>query len=1029
MARKVAAARAFASKPPSLPVNTESPSPRRKAGRPSYQSKLRVSKATDFGDMGLDEEPSSAKEKTTQLPQQSLRKVVIPVKGRSSIASSLSSVRDQSSEYDTPGTSVVVTPAESLVKEERPSKPPSRISSSIPSCQHEKPFKGKRKRLEVDELMEADACLARKLQEQEYGEDQELAHRPRRSRLGLIEDSEDESLLSDFSHEHSPNPNNFPELNLLSSGRRNKRGHKALLSQAAPAGVEGDRSQEEFLDEDEVSEIPMPRNKRVKTNHRTSLPSRAARDSANKSIKDKISRKILDSEDSDMSDHSDDLSLFGSNIGSDASEDSEDADEEADGVVRAMNRTAVTANNSLSASTAAPATGRRGRRGATNPARGRRSWQRRVEDRAIRERQKLEKAHPEIITMWTDLESVPMIKPMQAMQPDTITRRLKSFQLEGLDWMTKQEKSQWKGGLLGDEMGMGKTIQAVSLIMSDYPAKDPTLVVVPPVALMQWQNEINEYTDGKLRVLIYHNSNPKVKDLKVKDLRSFDVIMISYSGLESVYRKESKGWKRDDGLIKENSKIHAINYHRLILDEAHNIKTRTTGVAKACFALKADHKWCLSGTPVQNRIGEFFSLLRFLQITPFACYFCKKCKCAELHWTQDEAKKCTTCNHTGFDHVSIFNQELLNPITQGEDHELRRAALGKLRLVTDRIMLRRMKRDHTASMELPPKEVIIHNEFFGEIERDFSSSIMSNTTRQFDTYVSRGVMLNNYANIFGLIMQMRQVANHPDLILKKHAQSGQNVLVCSICDETAEEPIRSRCHHEFCRKCAKDYSRSFEDETPDCPRCHIPLTIDWDQPDIEQDEDNVKKSSIINRIKMEDWTSSTKIEMLVYDLYKLRSRKQTHKSIVFSQFTSMLQLVEWRLRRAGFNTVMLDGSMSPAQRQKSIEYFMNNTEVEVFLVSLKAGGVALNLTEASRVFIIDPWWNPAAEWQSADRCHRIGQKRPCVITRLCIEDSVESRMVMLQEKKANMINGTINNDQVAMEKLTPEDMQFLFRGS
>lgn len=94
---------------------------------------------------------------------------------------------------------------------------------------------------------------------------------------------------------------------------------------------------------------------------------------------------------------------------------------------------------------------------------------------------------------------------------------------------------------------------------------------------MQWQNEINEYTNGKLRVLIYHNSNPKVKNLRVKDLRGFDVIMISYSGLESVYRKELKGWKRDDGLIKENSKIHTIDYHRLILDEAHNIKTRTAG--------------------------------------------------------------------------------------------------------------------------------------------------------------------------------------------------------------------------------------------------------------------------------------------------------------------------------------------------------------------------------------------------------------------------------------------------------------------
>lgn len=308
---------------------------------------------------------------------------------------------------------------------------------------------------------------------------------------------------------------------------------------------------------------------------------------------------------------------------------------------------------------------------------------------------------------------------------------------------------------------------------------------------------------------------------------------------------------------------------------------------------------------------------------------------------------------------------------------------------------------------------------------------MGQTTRKFDTYVARGVMLNNYANIFGLIMQMRQVANHPDLILKKHAEGGANVLVCNICDEPAEEAIRSKCRHEFCRRCARDYIAACAgtDATPDCPRCHIALAIDLDQPDIEQDEDAVKKSSIINRIKMENWTSSTKIEMLVYDLFKLRSKKQTLKTIVFSQFTSMLQLIEWRLRRAGFETVMLDGSMSPVQRQRSIEYFMNNTEVEVFLVSLKAGGVALNLTEASRVFIVDPWWNPAAEWQSADRCHRIGQKRPCVITRLVIEDSVESRIVMLQEKKANMINSTINKDEVALEKLTPEDMQFLFRGS
>lgn len=579
--------------------------------------------------------------------------------------------------------------------------------------------------------------------------------------------------------------------------------------------------------------------------------------------------------------------------------------------------------------------------------------------------------------------------------------------------------------------GMGKTIQAVSLIMSDYPAKAPTLVLVPPVALIQWSNEIQSYTDGKLKVLVYHGTNPKARKMTVKQLKQYDVIMISYAGLESVHRKETKGWSRKENIIKEDSAIHSIHYHRLILDEAHSIKSRTTGVAKACFALKGTYKWCLSGTPVQNRIGEFFSLLRFLEVQPFANYFCKACNCSALHWSVSEDYRCNHCKHSAIQHVSVFNQEILNPITGSDSAIVRKEALNKLRLLTDRIMLRRMKKDFTASMELPPKEVIIHNEFFGDIERDFSSSIMSNTARQFDTYVSRGVMLNNYANIFGLIMQMRQVSDHPDLLLKKHAAQGQNVLVCELCDEVAEDAVRSRCKHEFCRSCVKDYVRSCEGAggVPDCPRCHIVLAIDLDQVEIEQDEENVKKSSIINRIKMENWTSSTKIEMLVYDLYKLRSKKQTLKSIVFSQFTSMLQLIEWRLRRAGFNTVMLDGSMTPAQRQKSIEYFMTNTDVEVFLVSLKAGGVALNLIEASRVFIVDPWWNPSAEAQASDRCHRIGQRRPCVITRLCIEDSVESRIVMLQEKKSHMINATVNNDDVAMDKLTPEDMQFLFRGS
>ena len=568
------------------------------------------------------------------------------------------------------------------------------------------------------------------------------------------------------------------------------------------------------------------------------------------------------------------------------------------------------------------------------------------------DRTRLEEHHPILKTMWDDLKAMPVLKAGKAEQPVSISRQLKPFQLEGLAWMRAMEQTEWRGGLLGDEMGLGKTIQAVSLIMSDWPAKQPSLVLVPPVALMQWVSEIDSYTDGTLKTLVFHGTNSKSKDLTPRDIKKYDVIIMSYNSLESMYRHQEKGFSRKDGIHKQKSIIHQTHFHRVILDEAHSIKTRSTMTAKACFALKVNYRWCLTGTPLQNRIGEFFSLIRFLNIRPFSCYLCKECPCSAMEWTMDEDNKCKSCKHNGMRHVSVFNQELLNPIQKYGNQGPGAEAFRKLRLMTDRIMLRRLKKDHTNSMELPVKEIYVDRQFFGEEENDFANSIMTNGQRKFDTYVAQGVLLNNYANIFGLIMQMRQVADHPDLILKKNSEGGQNIIVCCICDEPAEEAIRSRCKHDFCRSCAKSYLHS--QEQPDCPHCHIPLSIDLEQPEIEQDEALVKKSSIINRIKMENWTSSSKIELLVHELHRLRSDNASHKSIIFSQFTTMLQLIEWRLRRAGITTVMLDGSMTPAHRAASIDHFMKNTEVECFLVSLKAGGVALNLTEASRVFIVDP---------------------------------------------------------------------------
>ena len=369
-------------------VNSEASS-RRKPGRPANRSKPIRSKTTNLGVTILDDDSISAKGNTSRHPSQVLKEVAIPLGGRSSISSSLSSVRAESSEYDTPGTSTVVTPAESLMKEGRSIKRPSRISSSNLTCHSEESSKGKRKRMVVDELLEADAILARELQEQEYGKDEQVATKPTSARSRLIEDSE-ESLLSDSRGENSLEAGDSAVFD-PSPPKRSNRGHrKAWLSQVPPTDVEGEQSEEESSIEEGISETLMPRAKRVKTSYRSSLPSRAARQSAIGSIQIRNAGKVRDSEDSEMSDHSDDASLFESDSESDAFEASEDTDEEAEDVLGAPNRhtTVVAASSFSSMPTAIPATGRRatGRRGAPpsqliNRTRSRRSWQRRIEDR------------------------------------------------------------------------------------------------------------------------------------------------------------------------------------------------------------------------------------------------------------------------------------------------------------------------------------------------------------------------------------------------------------------------------------------------------------------------------------------------------------------------------------------------------------------------------------------------------------------------------------------------------------------------
>ncbi|GAA5823589.1 hypothetical protein JCM11251_000689 [Rhodosporidiobolus azoricus] len=639
--------------------------------------------------------------------------------------------------------------------------------------------------------------------------------------------------------------------------------------------------------------------------------------------------------------------------------------------------------------------------------------------------------HPELKEIWDDLRNSPVTAVEKADQPVGLTQKLLPFQLEGLNWLTRQEQGPFKGGFLCDEMGMGKTIQTISLILSDWSPTHPkgsTLVLAPTVAIMQWKSEIEKFTTG-FKVLVFHGTN---RLSNVKEMEKYDVVLTSYAVLESTFRREQKGFTKKGKTLKEDSILHKVKWHRVILDEAHNIKDRQSNTAKAAFALKAHFRWCLSGTPLQNRVGELYSLIRFVGCDPFAHYFCKRCDCKSLHWLCARGP-CTECGHSAMQHVCFFNHQVLKPIQYGGATSDEGAiAYDKLGILLKRLMLRRTKVERADDLGLPPRIVNVRRDYFTEEEEELYLSLFKDVKRKFNTYADEGTVLNNYSNIFTLITRMRQMADHPDLVIKsktaepvQHAAADmpQEILTCRLCLDEAEDAVKTACRHIFCRECVRQYLETAVEHRPECPVCHLPMSIDLDQDAIEVDETG--RQGFLSRIDPTKSRTSTKIEALLEELSKTRTEDHTLKTLVFSQFTSMLDLVARRLQLSGFKFVRLAGTMTPAARDATIRHFTSDPECTVFLISLKAGGVALNLVEASRAILLDPWWNPAVELQAMDRTHRIGQHRPITVTRLIIENSIESRILELQKKKENLAASALGDDDRAMARLSPEDLAFL----
>ncbi|RLN92357.1 hypothetical protein BBJ28_00014154 [Nothophytophthora sp. Chile5] len=707
-----------------------------------------------------------------------------------------------------------------------------------------------------------------------------------------------------------------------------------------------------------------------------------------------------------------------------------------------------------------------------------------------------------------------------------LTATLLPYQREALAWMVAQEASDYKGGILADEMGMGKTLQAISLILENIRLRDQfakkksakskgpalvrggTLVVCPLVAVMQWKSEIERFVErDHLSIYIHHG--PKRLDVAAR-IASYDIVLTTYSIIESEIRK-TLGWSKvvckycgkkylpdklvthnkyfcgpnakktalqdkqqkkkakkraagesssDDEALKKparkskgkgpqrakkkvdsddddaeiavpqktkgKSPLHQILWTRIVLDEAHYIKDRNCNTARGVFELKSDYKWCLTGTPLQNRIGELFSLIRFLQVKSFAFYHCNACDCQMLDYKY--------------------------------------------------ILLRRTKEGRADDISLPPKLVRIRRDWLDERENDFYEAIYTQSQAQFNTYVSSGTLLNNYAHIFDLLIRLRQAVDHPYLVIYSKSNpalqlprttaspttlveekpfgtnsndSGDEERPCTICHEDVEDVVVAKCGHDFCRECVKEYIESLPlGGEAVCLACSKPLTVDLslkaavDAGDVVPDETNVQvssrspkavnlskfhRSSILHRISdVHAFQSSTKIEALMQELELMRVRDPSGKAIIFSQFVNMLDIIQHRLQLGGVKCVKLSGNMSMSARDNTIKAFRDDPSVTAFLISLKAGGVALNLTVASHIFLMDPWWNPAAENQAIDRTHRLGQFKPIQATRFIVAGTVEERILKLQEKKQLIFEGTVGANVSAICRLTEEDLRFLF---
>ncbi|KAL0963605.1 hypothetical protein UPYG_G00308520 [Umbra pygmaea] len=620
--------------------------------------------------------------------------------------------------------------------------------------------------------------------------------------------------------------------------------------------------------------------------------------------------------------------------------------------------------------------------------------------------------------LHSSLESCPDLDA-EAADPKGIKVTLLAHQRRALTWLLWRETQKPCGGILADDMGLGKTLTMIALILAQKRKKKEeekekdtksaswiskkdsslvisqgTLIICPASLVHHWKKEIERHVkSSRLSVYLYHGPN-RQKNAKV--LAGHDVVVTTYSLVSKevpVQKEDAERPSKDsDDVPPDLPPLMRVEWARVVLDEAHNIKNPKVQTSMAVCKLRAKARWAVTGTPIQNNLLDMYALLKFLRCAPF-------------------------------DEYKLWKSQVDNGSNRGGE---------RLNILTKTLLLRRTK-DQTDStgqplVNLPDRTCEVHRLKLSEEEQSVYDVVFARSRSTLQNYLTRhdgdGAKKGGESNPFDKVAREFGVSQTDPVSLPQPSQGPTSAVhILSLL-------LRLRqccCHISLLKKTldpselqADGVTLSLEEQLS-----ALSLSSETSGPD-PKDTVSLNGSRFASKL-FEDTHESTKIVAILKELKEIRQQNETQKSVIVSQWTSMLNVIAVHLRRMRLSFAVIDGTVNPKRRMDLVEDFNTNPEgPQVMLVSLCAGGVGINLIGGNHLFLMDMHWNPALEDQACDRIYRVGQIRDVTIHRFVCEGTVEDKISILQEKKKELAKKVLSGTGASFTKLSLADLRVIF---